>query len=154
MQIFAQLIELRAKPLPAVYMQIFPPLLSPVFWERSGNIPALVRLIQVHARCYPCSKTLPYPTHPLQTDHLPQIWLPGPLMPSLPPPRPLNWASLSLRNPSLLLCVLLRPQAYLTKAGEEVVGGGHLLPLLGVFQKLIASKAHDHEGFEVRGGGR
>ena len=47
-QVFAQLIELRAKPLTAVYMQIFPPLLSPVFWERSGNVPALVRLIQVH----------------------------------------------------------------------------------------------------------
>eukprot|EP00955_Chlamydomonas_euryale_P098806 365171-Chlamydomonas_euryale.AAC.10 len=45
-QVFAQLIELHSKPLPAVYMQIFPPLLSPVFWERSGNIPALVRLIQ------------------------------------------------------------------------------------------------------------
>lgn len=46
-QVFAQLIELRSKPLPPVYMQIFPPLLSPVFWERSGNVPALVRLIQV-----------------------------------------------------------------------------------------------------------
>jgi exportin-2 (importin alpha re-exporter) len=40
-------------------------------------------------------------------------------------------------------------QAYLLKAGEEVMKGGHLLPLLGVFQKLIASKAHDHEGFEI-----
>lgn len=40
-------------------------------------------------------------------------------------------------------------QAYLSKAGDEVVKGNHLLPLLGVFQKLIASKAHDHEGFDV-----
>jgi exportin-2 (importin alpha re-exporter) len=40
-------------------------------------------------------------------------------------------------------------QAYLAKAGDEVVKGGHLNALLGVFQKLIASKAHDHEGFEV-----
>lgn len=46
-QVFAQLIELRSKPLPPVYLQIFPPLLSPVFWERSGNVPALVRLMQV-----------------------------------------------------------------------------------------------------------
>mmetsp|Transcript_33790 Transcript_33790/g.100617 ORF Transcript_33790/g.100617 Transcript_33790/m.100617 type:complete len:935 (-) Transcript_33790:308-3112(-) len=84
-QVFAQLIELHSKPLPAVYMQIFPPLLSPVFWERSGNIPALVRLIQ----------------------------------------------------------------AYLCKAGDEIVMGGHLMALLGVFQKLIASKAHDHEGFNI-----
>ncbi|GAX80072.1 hypothetical protein CEUSTIGMA_g7510.t1 [Chlamydomonas eustigma] len=84
-QIFAQLIELRGKPLPGVYLQIFPPLLNAMFWERPGNVPALVRLIQ----------------------------------------------------------------AYLLKAGDEVMAGGHLLPLLGVFQKLIASKAHDHEGFEI-----
>lgn len=43
------------------------------------------------------------------------------------------------------------PQAYLSKAGKEVVKGGHLLPLLGVFQKLVASKAHDHEGFFILG---
>lgn len=46
-QIFAQLIEARTPPLPAIYSQLFPPLLSPTFWERSGNIPALVRLLQV-----------------------------------------------------------------------------------------------------------
>ncbi len=48
-QVFAQLIELRPAPLPAVYLQIFPPLLAPTFWERSGNVPALVRLLQVRA---------------------------------------------------------------------------------------------------------
>jgi hypothetical protein len=46
-QIFAQLIETRPAPLPAAYMAIFPPLLSPLFWERPGNVPALVRLLQV-----------------------------------------------------------------------------------------------------------
>ena len=46
-QIFAQLIETRPAPLPASYMAIFPPLLSPLFWERPGNVPALVRLLQV-----------------------------------------------------------------------------------------------------------
>ncbi|KAL6747498.1 Cse1-domain-containing protein [Haematococcus lacustris] len=86
-QVFAQLIETRQAPLPAVYLQIFPPLLHPQFWERSGNVPALVRLMQ----------------------------------------------------------------AYLSKAGEEVVAGGHLVALLGVFQKLIASKAHDQEGFLILG---
>lgn len=50
-QVFAQLIELRPAPLPAVYLQIFPPLLAPTFWERSGNVPALVRLLQVRAGC-------------------------------------------------------------------------------------------------------
>ena len=45
-QIFAQLIETRPAPLPAAYMAIFPPLLSPQFWERPGNVPALVRLLQ------------------------------------------------------------------------------------------------------------
>ena len=47
-QIFAQLIELRPAPLPAMYMGIFPPLLSPVFWERHGNVPALVRLLRAY----------------------------------------------------------------------------------------------------------
>lgn len=27
------------------YMAVFPPLLSPVFWERHGNVPALSRLL-------------------------------------------------------------------------------------------------------------
>jgi len=45
-QIFAQLIETRPAPLPPAYMAIFPPLLSPLFWERPGNVPALVRLLQ------------------------------------------------------------------------------------------------------------
>lgn len=84
-QVFAQLIELRPAPLPAVYLQIFPPLLAPTFWERSGNVPALVRLLQ----------------------------------------------------------------AYLVKAGGEVVSGGHLVPVLGVFQKLLSSRVHDHEGFYI-----
>jgi hypothetical protein len=46
-QIFAQLIELHPGALPDMYIKIFPPLLSPVFWERPGNVPALVRLLQV-----------------------------------------------------------------------------------------------------------
>ena len=29
------------------------------------------------------------------------------------------------------------------------MSGGHLAAVLGVFQKLIASKAHDHEGFFI-----
>lgn len=65
-----------------MYLTIFPPLLSPAFWERPANVPPLVRLLQ----------------------------------------------------------------AYLAKAGPQVVAGGHLPPLLGVFQKLLSSKAHDHEG--------
>lgn len=40
-------------------------------------------------------------------------------------------------------------QAYLEKAPGEVAGGGHLEALLGVFQKLLASKALDHEAFVV-----
>ena len=46
-QIFAQLIELRSRPLPEVYLtQIFPLLLRAVFWERLGNVPALTRLLE------------------------------------------------------------------------------------------------------------
>lgn len=81
----ARLQESRTPPLPQAYLVLFPPLLSPVLWERRANVPALVRLLQ----------------------------------------------------------------AYLQRAGEEVVAGQHLLAVLGVFQRLISSKAHDHEGFFV-----
>lgn len=47
-QIFAQLIELRPIPLPDIYLNVFPPLLSPIFWERPANIPPLVRLLQAY----------------------------------------------------------------------------------------------------------
>jgi len=38
-------------------------------------------------------------------------------------------------------------QAYVKRGSAEVIQGGSLMPLLGVFQKLIASRANDHEGF-------
>jgi len=47
-QIFSQLIELRPAPLPSNYLQMLRPLLSPVLWERTGNIPPLVRLIRAY----------------------------------------------------------------------------------------------------------
>mmetsp|Transcript_40918 Transcript_40918/g.105829 ORF Transcript_40918/g.105829 Transcript_40918/m.105829 type:complete len:971 (-) Transcript_40918:235-3147(-) len=48
-QIFSQLIEIRQPPLPDVYMDsLFRPLLSPALWERPGNVPALVRLLQAY----------------------------------------------------------------------------------------------------------
>lgn len=81
-QILSQLIEVYTPPLPGVYTQIFPPLLNPTMWERSGNVPALVRLLQ----------------------------------------------------------------AYLQK---QQVTGDQLQGVLGVFQKLIASKALDHQGFYI-----
>jgi exportin-2 (importin alpha re-exporter) len=40
-------------------------------------------------------------------------------------------------------------QALLAKAPEEVVRTGQLEAMLGVFQKLNSSKAHDHEGFAL-----
>jgi exportin-2 (importin alpha re-exporter) len=84
-QLLSQLVELRPPPLPPAYLAIFPPLLSPVLWERAGNVPALVRLLQ----------------------------------------------------------------AYLARAPAEVVAGGHLNGVLGVFQKLNASRHHEHEGFFI-----
>ena len=67
------------------YMAIFPPLLTPIYWERAGLVPALTRLLT----------------------------------------------------------------AYLTKAGADIAGAGHLPAVLGVFQKLIASKANDQYGFAL-----
>lgn len=86
-QVLAQLVELRAGggALPETYLQLLPPLLTPMFWERSGNVPALGRLLR----------------------------------------------------------------AYIAAVPGEVVGRGLLPGVLGVFQKLVASKAHDHEGMAL-----
>ncbi|XP_043716117.1 exportin-2 [Telopea speciosissima] len=45
-QLLAQLVELNRPPLPPLYMNIFEILLSPETWQRSANVPALVRLLQ------------------------------------------------------------------------------------------------------------
>ena len=48
-QVMALLLELNpSSTLPVVYQHNLQPLLSPAFWERTGNVPALVRLLQVH----------------------------------------------------------------------------------------------------------
>ena len=47
-QVFAQLIDARPPPLPPLYMQLFKPLLAPLFWERPGNVPALTRLLRAY----------------------------------------------------------------------------------------------------------
>ena len=82
-QIMSLLLELHAPPIPETYMNLFPHLLAPVLWERPGNIPPLVRLLQ----------------------------------------------------------------AYISKGGDKICESGDLLKVLGVFQKLIASKANDHQAF-------
>ena len=38
-------------------------------------------------------------------------------------------------------------QAFISRGPQQVVASNKLEPLLGVFQKLIASKSNDHEGF-------
>ena len=86
-QVLSLLLELRSLPIPRSYMNIYPLLLTPMLWERAGNVPALVRLLQ----------------------------------------------------------------AFVEKAPEEVARDDKLLGILGVFQKLIASKSNDHEGFYLLG---
>jgi len=82
-QIMSLLLELHEPPVPGTYMNLFPHLLAPVLWERPGNIPPLVRLLQ----------------------------------------------------------------AFISKGGEKISEPDELLKILGVFQKLIASKANDHQAF-------
>lgn len=45
-QLLAQLVELNRPPIMQQYIQIFFILLNPDTWKRSGNVPALVRLLQ------------------------------------------------------------------------------------------------------------
>nr|CAB3233957.1 exportin-2 [Phallusia mammillata] len=82
-QVMSLLLEMHDPPAPDTYMTLFPHLLNPALWERPGNVPALVRLVQ----------------------------------------------------------------AFIEKAGDNIAKSGKLNNLLGVFQKLIASKANDHYGF-------
>uniref|UniRef100_A0A8C2WKJ5 Exportin-2 n=1 Tax=Cyclopterus lumpus TaxID=8103 RepID=A0A8C2WKJ5_CYCLU len=84
-QVMSLLLEIHSNSIPSSYMALFPHLLQPVLWERTGNIPPLVRLLQ----------------------------------------------------------------AYLEKGGASIAGSAadKIPGLLGVFQKLIASKANDHQGF-------
>ncbi|KAG5184186.1 Cse1-domain-containing protein [Tribonema minus] len=91
LQILAQLLELRptvtggASGFTPAYTALFPPLLSPVLWERRGNVPALVRLLQ----------------------------------------------------------------AYLRKDAAALANAGHLPAMLGVFQKLLATRATEEHAFAL-----
>jgi len=40
-------------------------------------------------------------------------------------------------------------KAYLSNNPQAIVAGGHLQGVLGVFQKLVSSKAQDHQGFYI-----
>lgn len=82
-QLMSLLLELHDPPIPETYMNLFPHLLVPVLWERPGNIPPLVRLLQ----------------------------------------------------------------AFLAKGSDRIAQSDKLTNLLGVFQKLIASKTNDNQGF-------
>lgn len=69
--------------IPDPYWELFPCLLSPELWERSGNVTPLIRLVS----------------------------------------------------------------AYIKLGSSKISSLGKLNPILGVFQKMIASKHNDHEGF-------
>ncbi|XP_014204436.1 exportin-2 [Copidosoma floridanum] len=85
-QIFALLLELQAgSGLSDSYITLFPCLLEPILFEKSGNIPPLSRLLQ----------------------------------------------------------------AMVSKGVEQIIALDKVSGLLGAFQKLIASKANDHEGFNL-----
>jgi hypothetical protein len=146
-QIFAQLIELRPAPLPATYLAIFPPLLAPVFWERHGNVPALVRLLRAY-----------------MAKAAPEVVAQGHLQARRPRRGPESWHGQLLSVPSgnCLCRGALRP-----RPGHWRQGAAPSVPsllkrrqrarrparqaVLGVFQKLVASKAQDHEGFRLLG---
>ncbi|KAK2193331.1 hypothetical protein NP493_15g03058 [Ridgeia piscesae] len=81
-QILSLLLEMHTDSVPSAYMALFPHLLQPILWERPGNIPPLVRLLQ----------------------------------------------------------------AYIEK-GAKQIEADKVNGLLGIFQKLIASRSNDHQGF-------
>ncbi|OLL26294.1 Importin-alpha re-exporter [Neolecta irregularis DAH-3] len=40
-------------------------------------------------------------------------------------------------------------EAYLLRGSEDIIAAKQIEPLLGIFQKLLASKLHDHHGFDL-----
>lgn len=52
-QLLAQLVELSRPPIHQSYMQVFNLLLAPELWKKSGNVPALVRLLQAYLKKAP-----------------------------------------------------------------------------------------------------
>ncbi|KAL7018978.1 hypothetical protein ACKWTF_010969 [Chironomus riparius] len=84
-QMLSLLMEIRQSigSVPEPYLALFPCLLSPVLWERPGNVTPLMRL----------------------------------------------------------LCTFVK------QASAQIQAQGKLMSVLGVFQKMIASKSNDHEGF-------
>lgn len=47
-QVMSLLLEIHNNSIPSSYMALFPHLLQPILWERTGNIPPLVRLLQAY----------------------------------------------------------------------------------------------------------
>lgn len=47
-QVMSLLLEIHSNSIPSSYMALFPHLLQPTLWERTGNIPPLVRLLQAY----------------------------------------------------------------------------------------------------------
>lgn len=47
-QVMSLLLEIHVDSIPSSYMALFPHLLQPALWERAGNIPPLVRLLQAY----------------------------------------------------------------------------------------------------------
>ncbi|KNC84613.1 hypothetical protein SARC_03180 [Sphaeroforma arctica JP610] len=85
-QIMSQLLELNLGALPATYTDMFPHLMAPVLWEKSGNVPGLSKFIQT----------------------------------------------------------------YISKMGATLSTDTRTIEsLLGIFQKLLASKSNDHFGFAI-----
>lgn len=93
-------------------MALFPHLLQPVLWERTGNIPPLVRLLQAY----------------------------------------LEKGAAAIANTASDK-IVSRPVAIMQMTSFQIIPILIIIifssqpGLLGVFQKLIASKANDHQGF-------
>ncbi|KAJ1966324.1 importin-alpha export receptor [Dipsacomyces acuminosporus] len=81
----------------------------------------------------------------LLSMHLSEGGLPDAYLSLLPPLlQPTLWESQG--NIPALVRLL---QSYLQIGGAQISSGGQLQPILGVFQKLIASRANDHHGFNL-----
>lgn len=107
-QILSLMLEKHVNSVPDPYMLLFPLLLQPPMWERTGNIPALVRLLQAYISVGHLRNEI--------FEKLVQI----------------DWKLI------LQIVFYFHGASLLSQPG-----------MLGVFQKLLASRINDHYGLQL-----
>lgn len=111
----------------------FEPLLFPIFTnilveDVQEFMPYVFQILSMFIEMYPPTQPVPEPYMELFAYLLmPPLW----------------------EKPACIAPLVRLLQAYIRNSCQKIVSMGKLVPLLGIFQKLIASKSNDHQGFNL-----